>query len=98
MLELAYGEVKPFIALSFGATRFHLKDLDISDSWRFSVAPVFGTKIYFNDVVGLRLQGRLLLPMEFTDAKIFIHSDEKANKDFNIPIVQGDLQPEFLWC
>ncbi len=92
MLELAYGNVKPYVALSLGATRFHLKDISEADSWRFSVAPAFGTKFFFNDIVGMRLQARLILPMEFSDAQIFINSEEdKEIRNFRIPIVQADI-------
>jgi len=92
LMNFAYGSFKPYGSLTFGATRYHLKDLDVTDSWRFSIAPAFGTKIFINDIVGLKLQARLIVPMEFTDAKIFIETNKEDKvSNFGIPIVHADF-------
>jgi hypothetical protein len=92
LMNFAYGNIKPYGSVSLGASQFHLKKTDVNDSWRFSVAPAFGSKFFFNDVLGLRLQVRLFLPMEFTDEKIFVGSDtENSQNDFGIPVIQADL-------
>jgi opacity protein-like surface antigen len=46
-----------FTSLSLGTTRFVPKEGTTEDEWRFSMIFGLGAKYYFNDRVGLRLQG-----------------------------------------
>lgn len=94
-------KVHPFGAFTLGATRFHPKDshdwngsgvTSLSDAWRFSTTFGGGVKIYLSERIGLRLQARLLLPMEFNGMFIGIGSGgSSAGASFRVPIVSGDF-------
>ena len=66
----ARGRVKPFGSFSLGATRFapkvsSYKGIVLDDEWRFSLTLGLGLKALMSERIGLRLQGRLLMPMNF---------------------------------
>ncbi len=69
--EMDKGKIHPFGLFSLGATWFDAKDSKIEDVWRFSMALGGGVKVWFSDVVGIRLQGRFLVPMYFSGAGLF---------------------------
>jgi len=58
----------PFTSFSLGATLFSPIDSDFSEEWRFSITFGGGGKFYLSDNVGLRLQARLLMPLNFSGA------------------------------
>jgi hypothetical protein len=62
---------KPLFGMTVGATRFAPKDDSISDEWRFSFAFTGGAKYFFTSRVGVRGQGRLLLPYFASNSSIF---------------------------
>ena len=56
----------PYALVTLGAVLFDPQDPKYSDEWRFSVSFGGGGKINLSERVGLRLQGRILLPMTFS--------------------------------
>ncbi|QZE12984.1 hypothetical protein K4L44_10325 [Halosquirtibacter laminarini] len=66
------GALRPFGLISVGATLLNSKDDKVSDTSLFSMALGGGVKYYLNDRVGLRLQGRLLMPMYFDGAGFMV--------------------------
>ncbi len=68
MYEPNKGKVRPFFALTLGATLFHPTKNNLSDEWRFSVTFGGGAKIYLSDRFGIKLQARLLVPLQFSGA------------------------------
>ena len=58
----------PYALVTLGATLFDAKTASLSDEWRFSVAIGGGGKFYLGKKVGIRLQGRLLMPLQFSGA------------------------------
>ncbi len=62
-LELDNDMIRPFGAFTLGTTYFMPKETNYQDSWKFSVTLGGGVKIWFSDRIGIRLQGRLMLPM-----------------------------------
>ena len=56
----------PYTLVTLGATLFDAKDASLNDEWRFSVAFGGGGKFYLGKNIGLRLQGRLLMPLIFS--------------------------------
>jgi hypothetical protein len=56
----------PFTSFSLGATLFSPTDSNFSEEWRFSITFGGGGKFYISDRVGLRLQARMLLPLNFS--------------------------------
>ena len=65
-------KVSPFGLFSLGATLFTPTEGNYDDEWRFSIALGGGVKIEMSDKVGLRLQGRLLIPMQFEGGSVYI--------------------------
>ena len=55
----------PFMSFSLGATWFTPVGTTYDDEWRFSIAFGGGGKFYLSDKIGIRLQARLLLPLNF---------------------------------
>jgi len=55
-------DVSPFGLLTVGASVFHPAD-NGDDQWTFTFALGGGVKIYLSDKIGIRLQGRLIVPM-----------------------------------
>ncbi|MCK7528585.1 MAG: hypothetical protein MZV64_69045 [Ignavibacteriales bacterium] len=51
---------------------FNPKGDEYGDEWRFSIALGGGVKVYLSDKVGLRFQGRLLIPMQFEGGSVYV--------------------------
>jgi hypothetical protein len=58
-VELLEGRVRPYFALTVGATRFDPKVEDIGSEWRFSIGSGFGVKAYLTPGFGLRADARV---------------------------------------
>jgi hypothetical protein len=65
--EINYDKIRPFGAFTLGTTYFlpgtNTGEVRYDDTWKFSVTLGGGAKIWFTERVGIRLQGRLMLPM-----------------------------------
>ncbi|MEZ5084219.1 MAG: hypothetical protein R2750_12355 [Bacteroidales bacterium] len=65
--EMDLDNVRPFGAFTLGTTYFIPKSssgtVTYDDEWVFSVTLGGGAKIMFSDRIGIRLQGRMMLPM-----------------------------------
>jgi hypothetical protein len=64
----------PFTSFSLGATLFSPDSSIYGDEWRFSITFGGGGKFYLSDKVGLRLQARLLVPLNFSSAGMWCGS------------------------
>jgi len=64
-------KVSPFGLLSLGASLFHPLDQKYDDEWRFSIALGMGVKVEMSDKIGLRFQGRLIIPMVFEGTSVY---------------------------
>jgi len=67
--------IMPFGSVSLGAALFHpsnpVRNFNVRDEWRFSATLGLGAKVYMSDRVGLRLQGRLLMPFQWGSGGFF---------------------------
>jgi hypothetical protein len=61
--EFDYDNIKPFGVMTIGTTYFLPQNVSHQDSWKFSVSLGGGANIWFTERIGIRLQGRLLLPI-----------------------------------
>ncbi len=64
-MEIDNENIKPFGVLTLGASHLKPTSMGYSDSWQFAITLGGGLKIWFSDVIGIRLQGRLMMPMYF---------------------------------
>lgn len=60
--ELDMDNIRPYGGMTLGAAYFAPQNSQYSDSWKFAAGLGLGTKIWFSERIGIRLQGRLLLP------------------------------------
>ena len=58
-LEFGEGRLRPYFALTVGATRFDPKVEDVGSEWRFSLGSGVGFKTYLSPRFGLRAEGRV---------------------------------------
>ena len=58
-VEFGEGRVRPYFALTVGATRFDPKVEDVGSEWRFSIGSGLGVKTYLSPRFGLRAEGRV---------------------------------------
>jgi opacity protein-like surface antigen len=70
-IRLPGKDVVPFGGLTLGASRYHPKSASRKDEWFFSATLGAGVKIYPSERVGLRLQGRLLLPFQWGSGSLW---------------------------
>lgn len=70
--ELTQGPLVPFGMASLGITWFNMQTHGVSDHVSFSAALGGGIKYFISDRIGIRLQGRLLLPMYFSGGGLFL--------------------------
>ncbi|MCU4156672.1 hypothetical protein J1N10_11850 [Carboxylicivirga sp. A043] len=94
--ELNDGPLVPFGMASLGITWFNMTTHGVSDHVSFSAALGGGIKYYFSDRIGIRLQGRLLLPMYFSGGGLFVGigsggTSSGASVSTGVLTVQGDF-------
>ena len=87
--------IEPYGLISLGAAWFAAEDLqgrEIGDVTRFAAAFGGGIKIMPSDKIGIKLQGRLLLPMYFAGVGLWAGTGGGGvSVGAAVPIVQGDL-------
>lgn len=69
-VDLDNEKLKPYGLFSLGAAYFDTRD-GVEDVWRFAVALGGGLKVWITDRVGLRFQGRFLMPLYFAGGGLF---------------------------
>ena len=104
--EVNMDKIRPFGAFTLGAVYFNPKDIvhqgnnpqdyQLQDSWRFSVSLGGGAKIWLSDRIGVRLQGRLLMPLYFQGVSMYAGigtggASTGISVGAGVPILQGDL-------
>jgi hypothetical protein len=92
LYEMGRGKTKPFLGAGAGIVMFSPEDskyeTDVYAAMNFSG----GVKIYLSEKLGLRLQGRLLMPLYVTGGGFYVGTGGTGmSVGAGIPIVQGDL-------
>lgn len=65
LYEIPHGRLRPFGALSAGATHFNPKQSGVGSEWRFSVAAGLGVRAFVTERIGVRGQFHLLIPFQW---------------------------------
>lgn len=86
----AIDSFEPFGLFTLGATRFAPKNAAYSDAWRFSVIFGLGTKVWLSQMIGLRLQGRLLMPINWSGGGLWC-----GFGGCNVGVGGGSSMPQF---
>ena len=92
--EFTDTKVRPFGKFSIGAAGFVPKDLPGgSSSWAFAISLGAGAKYMITPHIGLRLQGRLLMPLSFNGFGIYAGTGGVGGAAYStVNILQGDFQ------
>jgi hypothetical protein len=90
------GPLEGYGLFSMGATWFNMLEENIEDGWMFSIGLGAGVNYFFTDKFGIKLQGRLLMPMYFAGMGMFVGIgtggvSTGVSANAWAPIVQGDL-------
>lgn len=81
-------KLSTFFGFSLGATRFHPKDEQFGDDWRFSMTLGGGMKYFFSKTIGVRLQARLKMPFYFGGSGFYYNGIAYSSGS---ALLQGDL-------
>ncbi len=102
--EIGGDKVRPFTSFTLGLTRFHPTalteyrtqdgesgSLPNEDVWALSPALGAGARIMLTNRIGLRLQGRLFLPLYFNGVGVYCGSGCGGGASFGVYTLQLDL-------
>ena len=94
--EFKDGPLKPFGELSLGGSRYFFKENSSYDAWKFSANIGLGVKYFLGEVVGIRLQTNLIMPMEFNGVGIFVGGgtggvSASGGASFRVPILHWEM-------
>lgn len=83
--------IEPFGMFGLGIANGQIRGY--TDTWNFSVGFGVGTKIHLSEMIGLRLQARLLAPMNFGGVGIFCGSGSGCGTGVSTysSVLQGDF-------
>ncbi len=60
-----YSDARPFVGMSAGWSTFSPDENDFRSNTSFTIGFTGGLKYFFSDRIGLRLQGQLLMPVQW---------------------------------
>ena len=94
--EFSDENVKPFSQFSMWVSRYWERGEYNNESWDFSINLGLGAKIFFNDVIGIRLQTNLLMPLEMDGIGLMCGFGSGGSScgggvTFNVPIIHWEL-------
>ncbi len=72
VFDMGRGKARPFGAFTVGATLFDAKDATRSDEWLASMTFGVGGKFDLSKSFGIRLQGRILVPLIFSGGGLWV--------------------------
>jgi hypothetical protein len=94
--QIGADNLKPFGVASLGIVRFNMKNsatnVNQGDVWKMAATLGGGVKILLGERLGIRLQARLGLPMDFSGLWLSAGSGGAGvSAGFRIPLVQLDF-------
>jgi hypothetical protein len=101
------GKIEPFGAFTLGAVLFVPSTFELengmkvtpSDTWRFAMTFGGGAKIFFSDKLGIRLQARLLVPVYFSGAGVYVGTGGGGMAvTGGIPALMGDFTAGIIFA
>lgn len=72
--EMVDYPIIPYGGFTLGVAWFDVQDPNIHDDVRFSIAFTGGVKYMLSDRIGIRVQGRFLMPLYFAGAGFYVGS------------------------
>jgi len=90
--EVDMDQLRPYGGLILGWTTVRPKESDYQNASKFSVGLEGGLKYFFNDIVGIMVHARLLLPVQWVGAGLSIGTGGAgAGLTTGSSIIQGDV-------
>ncbi len=90
--EVDMDQLRPYGGLILGWTTVRPKDSEYQNASKFSVGLEGGLKYFFNDIVGIMVHARLLLPVQWVGAGLSIGTGGVgAGLTTGSSIIQGDI-------
>ena len=97
--EMQQGQVVPFGIVSLGAAIFEPDKATLTTEWFFAASLGIGAKVFLSDRLGLRFQGRLLLPMRFAGGGLWCGTGGcNIGVGSSTSFVQADLQAGLIFA
>jgi len=92
LYEMGRGKTKPFLGAGAGIVMFSPENSKYETNVYAAMNFSGGVKIYLSEKLGLRLQGRLLMPLYVTGGGFYVGTGGTGvSVGAGVPIVQGDL-------
>jgi hypothetical protein len=89
------GKVEPYGLFTMGAARFKAvdnTDIDSDGRWKFAITAGLGAKIFFNDRIGLKLEGSFMMPIYFAGVGFYFGTGGSgASVNGAVPLLQGNF-------
>jgi len=86
------GNIQPFAVFTLGAARYAPSDRNVDEIWRFAMTFGIGAKIFFSDMVGIRLQGNMMMPMYFSGIGFYFGTGGSGLTTYSsVPMIQGSF-------
>lgn len=86
------GNVMPFAGLTLGALYANPRTSTIEDVWKFSFTMQVGLKYYFNEKIGIRIHGGMLVPVQYGGFGLYFGSGgASAGVTTSSTILQGEI-------
>jgi opacity protein-like surface antigen len=90
--EFTDTRARPYGTLSIGASGFVPEDTTIDSWWSFALNLGLGVKISLNETIGIKLQGRLMMPLAYSGVGFFCGSGGcGGGVTATSPLIQGDF-------
>jgi len=88
------GTVEPYGLFTLGAARFkgEGQDVDTDGRWKFAMQAGLGAKIFFNERIGLKLEGSFMMPIYFAGVGFYFGTGGSgASVNGAVPLLQGNF-------
>ncbi len=90
--EFKDGQIRPFGSLSLGASGFVPQERGYESWWSFAMNLGLGVKINISEKIGIRLQARMLMPLDFYGIGIFCGTGGcGGGVSLSSNVIQGDF-------
>ncbi|MFN8256800.1 MAG: hypothetical protein U0W24_13980 [Bacteroidales bacterium] len=89
------GKAEPYGLFTMGAARFkgiNNDDIDSDSRWKFALTAGLGCKVFFNERIGLKLEGAFMMPIYFAGVGFYFGTGGSgASVNGAVPLLQGNF-------
>jgi opacity protein-like surface antigen len=89
------GNIEPYGVFTLGAARYKgidNTDIDTESRWKFAITTGLGAKIFFNDRIGIKLEGNFMMPIYFAGIGFYFGTGGSGTSvNGAVPMLQGNF-------